>query len=641
MRKILLLAIVAFIFVPIVTIAAKKDPIVMTVGNEKVKLSEFEYLYKKNNAQLATDMTLDEYIDMFVNYKLKVCAAMDAKLDTISSYRKDMERYSAELAEPYWVDREVLDSLVNVAYSHMLEVVDIHHLMLPHKTVARSESEQLVFADSIRNLLVGGADFEGMVKKYSVDRAAATTLGKMTVYGGYLLYELEDAVYKTPVGGVTEVVPSRVGLHIFKVDARSPHPGEVKTRHILVNTRGVAESEYPLMYAKADSLRRLILAGADFATVASQNTEDPSGRKNGGDLPWFGPGRMIKEFETAAYSLKDGELSGPVKTAFGYHLLLREGVRPVEPIDSIKDDLMLRIKMDSRYEIAKRRVVERFAKESGSKINSKISNKVSEVIEECGGLNEVSRQKISKIKDVAYVVDGQKYSVNDVLKLLPDGDINDSDSVMALFNSTLEKNYIKAVDERMRVTLADREPAYGNLINEYSDGMLLYEISNQRVWNRANADVEGLEAYYQANKDLYKWDTPRYKGYVVCAESDSIVEQAVAYLETLAMDVNYVAELRKKFGTKAKIEKVITARGASPVIDYIAFGGELPKSDNRWTAYAQFRGEILQQPESAMDVKGAVGVDYQQYLEAEWLKELRETYPVSINRKLIKKSLVK
>lgn len=641
MRKIALIAIVVFVLMPVVAFAAKKNPVVMTIGGEKVKLSEFEYLYKKNNAQLATDMTLDEYIDMFVNYKLKVCAAMDAKLDTLASYRNDMEKYSAELAQPYMVDEQMLDSFVNEAYSRMVEVIDMHHLMLPLKTTTRNESAQFAFADSIRNLLANGADFEQMVKKHSVERSAMATLGKMTVTGGYLFSELEDAVYKTPAGGVTEVTPSRVGLHIFKVDARRPHPGEVKARHLLVNTRGVPVSEHAAAYAKADSLRRLVLAGADFATVASQNTDDPSGKKTGGDLPWFGPGRMIKEFETAAYSLKDGEVSKPVKTAFGYHILLREGSRPVAPIDSVKDDLLISIKMDSRYSMATRRAVEHYVQKSNSKINTKISGKVQKIIEKHGGLNDASRNEVLKLKDVAYTIDGQKYSVNGVIESMPKKEISECDSAIEAFDKALKAGFWKDAEKRMRATLADREPAYGNLINEYSDGMLLYEISSRRVWDKANTDLEGLEAFYQAHKDAYKWDVPHYKGYVICAESDSIAQRAEAFLETLEPGANYVTELRKKFSNKAKIERVITACGASPVVDYIAFGGALPKTDNRWKAYVAFGGVILNQPESALDVKGAVGVDYQQYLEEEWIKELNAKYPVEINRNLIKKSVEK
>lgn len=639
MRKIALLAIMASILTSFVSLAAKNDPVVITVGGEKVKLSEFEYLYKKNNAQLATDMTLDEYIDMFVNYKLKVCAALDAKLDTLSSYRKDMEMYSAELSAPYRVDKEMLDSLVNAAYSHKTEVVDVHHLMLFTQSKNRTAAQQAALADSLRGLIVAGADVEDLIEKYSEDKSAAVTKGKLAVAGGYLLYELEDAVFNTPVGGVTDVVKSRVGLHIFKIDGRRPHPGEVKARHILIDIRKLPKSKHDIAYAKADSLRNVILAGADFRAIASRYTEDPSGRFTGGDLPWFGPGRMIKEFEEAAYAMADGEVSKPVKTAFGYHLLFREGSRQVAPLDSVREDILSAIKADYRQGLVTRRTIDKYAKSSGSKINSKITNKVRKIVAECGGLNDASRSKLEALKDVAYTVDGQKYGVEEVLKMMGQKNVTDCDSAMTLFNSALEDRFVKAVEGRMLATLADREPAYGNLINEYSDGMLLYEISNRTVWDRANSDMEGLEAFYQAYKDNYKWDVPHYKGYVVFAESDSIVKQAVAYLETLPDNANYVTELRKEFGTKAKIERVVTARGSSPIVDYVAFGGALPGIDNRWVAFASFRGSILEQPESAMDVKGTVSVDYQQHLEEEWIAKLRRTYPVIITRDIIKKSL--
>lgn len=642
MKKTALFAIAALFAAPASIFAgsdSKVDPTVMTVGGRDVRLSEFEYLYKKNNAQLSADMTLDAYINMFVNYKLKVCAAIDAGIDTTASYRRDMAMYADELAAPYLIDREMTDSLVEAAYGHCRSVLSIHHLLLPSKTDQRDEVAQRAFADSLRSAAVAGADFEAMVREHSVDPSAKRLSGRMTLSGLFSPYEFEDMANRTAPGDFSPVFATRFGLHIIRVDECFRNPGEVKTRHILKRVAPGDSIQAAKALAAVDSLRGVILSGADFASVASAETDDPSGRKTGGDLPWFGPGRMVSEFEEAAYSLSDGELSAPVKTDFGYHLILREGSRQVLPLDSMREVLEQGIFRDGRSDLVARRAVDRYAAQNNSRINDKTTKKVRGILEKCKGLNDCSRQKIAGLKDAAFVVDGIKTSTYEIMKDLAD-DCLDADSAMQLYLAAVDARFAVAAGQRMRATLADREPGYRNLYNEYSDGMLLYEISNSKVWDRANVDVEGLEAYFQNHRDDYKWDCPHYKGYVVSAESDSIASAAADYLSGLDVDAStYVTELRKRFGTTAKIERVITAKGASPIVDYVAFGGDMPEVGDRWKAFLPFCGEIVGQPASAMDVKGAVGVDYQQYLEDQWLRELHEKYSVDVDRELIKSRL--
>ena len=642
MKKTALFAIAALIVAPASIFAGHNsnvDPTVMTVGGRDVRLSEFEYLYKKNNAQLSADMTLDAYIDMFVNYKLKVCAAMDAGIDTMASYRRDMAMYADELAAPYMIDREMTDSLVAAAYSHCQSVLSIRHLLLPSKTDLRDEVAQRAFADSLRSAAVAGADFEALIREYSVDPSAKRLSGRMMLSGMFSPYEFEDMANRTAPGEFSPVFATRFGLHLIRVDECIKNPGEIKTRHILKRFAPGDSIQAAKALAAVDSLRGVILSGADFASVASAETDDPSGRQTGGDLPWFGLGRMVSEFEEAAYSLSDGELSVPVRTDFGYHLILREASRQVLPLDSVRENLEQGIMRDGRSELVARRAVDRYAAQSNSRINDKTTKKVRGVLEKCKGLNDRSRQKIAGLKDAAFVVDGVGVAPAEIMPAIA-ADCNSVDSAMLLYVSAVDARFVAVAGERMRATLADREPGYRNLYNEYSDGMLLYEISNSKVWDRANVDVEGLEAYFQNHRDDYKWDCPHYKGYVVSAESDSIASAAADYLSGLDVDASaYVTELRKRFGTTAKIERVITAKGASPIVDYIAFGGDMPEAGDRWKAFRPFRGEVAEQPASAMDVKGAVGVDYQQYLEDQWLRELHEKYSVNVDRELIKSRL--
>lgn len=624
MKKIVLSLLLFALALPSMTLSAgkKNDPIVMTVGGREVKLSEFEYLYKKNNVQQSEAMSLDEYVDMFVDYKLKVCAAIDAGLDTTASYRDDMQRYRSELSAPYLVDKEMRDSLVNEAYAHRCEVVTVRHLIL--------SADSRALADSLHAAALAGADFEQMVRSYSVDPAASVTGGLLRFTGTLYPYQFEDAAYTTPVGGFSSVFQTRFSVHFLKVEAREADPGELRVRHILKQPVG---GDLAVAKAQIDSIYRLLSEGADFVDMAGRETHDPSGRTNGGQLPWFGVGRMIPEFEAAAYALSDGQLSEPVLTSAGYHILLREASRPTPPIDSVRPLIEKILDGDYRGELVVRRTLERYGRVIGAKLNRKTLATVAEIVNRHGGLSDACRAEITAVKSPAFSIGKSKVSAADVLKSLVGYENSGVAEIIDRYNKNAEGMMLSRVRTQFVATLPDREADYSNLLNEYSDGMLLYEISNRQVWDRANTDAEGLEAYFRQHRDNYRWDAPHYRGFVVSAINDSIADEAVAYLETLNVADNLLStELRKKFSNNVRIDRVIAGRGSNAIVDNVAFGGDIPEASGRWTRWRGWRGAVVDQPETATDVRGAVSIDYQQQLEKEWLRELHDTYPVTVWR---------
>ncbi len=638
-KNVVILALATLLAIPNIFAAKTDDPIVMTIGEIKVPLSEFEYLYKKNNAQQSSSTSLDEYVDMFVNYKLKVCAALDARIDTTASYVADMGKFREELARPYLRDKNVDDSLAQVAYAHMKENVGVYHLMLGTGKTDAEIKQQQVLADSLRALLVGGADFGELVNKYSIDQGSRRNGGKMGyIPAGRLPYVFEDAAYNTPVGGIAPVVKTKFGYHIIKVYDRRPDKGQVKARHILKLTQGLDSAQCVVKKAEIDSIYSLLVAGADFVTVAKNTTEDPSGRNSGGELPWFGVGQMISEFETAAFSMNDGQISKPIKTAFGYHIILRENSRMEVPFDEVKDRIYDAIKSDERSTLAHKRAVETYCAANKITINKKSSKIVERIFTDNGGLNSKSRELLAKSNGEAFKVGKEKTTIAQIASHLDDRDMSAAEAY-AQYVEVLNDIFQSTVTADMKSSLDKREPDYRNLINEYSDGLLLYEISNQQVWNRPNTDSAGMEDYFQKHRSEFVWDTPHYRGYVLSAETDSVADAAIAYLK----DGNFKEEelatsLRKKFGNNAKVEKVIVGKGDNAIVDYVGFGATRPEAKGRWAAFRAFRGEILSQPQSALDVRGAVSMQYQQYLEEEWVVRLRTSYPIIVNREAINRA---
>ena len=193
--------------------------------------------------------------------------------------------------------------------------------------------------------------------------------------------------------------------------------------------------------------------------------------------------------------------------------------------------------------------------------------------------------------------------------------------------------------ENERQDLAKNNADYRNLLNEYRDGMLLFEVSDRKVWTKAKQDKEGLEKYFETHRDKYKWDKPRFKSYVVFATSDSLMQLAQNYLNSNNIPNDSLANsLRKEFGKDVKIEKVIAAQGENNITDYLGFGAEKPEPKGKWAFYFPYRGKVLEAPEEAADVRGAVTGDYQSELEAAWVAQLKQKYPAKINKKVFKKA---
>ena len=304
MKKILIPA--ALIAAAILSGAAKKnDPTLMTVNGKPVKVSEFTYLYNKNNQQQAEPQTLDEYVDMFVNYRLKVADAEAAGLDTTAAFKKEYDGYCDDLAKPFLTDSTVVEKLSREAYERMKKNVKVSHIMLP---IGRTPDERMANRarlDSIRTAILNGADFGDMAVKYSSDRSAQRNRGSMGyVKSGSFPYPFEYAAYNTPVGQISEVIDDApYGWHIIRVDDVRPDAGEWHARHILKLTRGLDEAAAAAKKAQIDSIYNVLAGGADFAEVAAKESEDPGSARRGGDGGWFGSGRMVPEFENAVPEL--------------------------------------------------------------------------------------------------------------------------------------------------------------------------------------------------------------------------------------------------------------------------------------------------------------------------------------------------
>ena len=612
-----------------------KDPVVMTVDGKDVLKSEFEYLYHKNSRQQLEPQTIDDYVEMFKLYKRKVADAKACGIDTTATFRDEMRQYRRELAAPYLVDSTVIDALVQEALLHSSEEVETSHIMLLKTKDGVKNRRNIQLLDSIRGAIAGGADFGDLAVKYSADGSAKTNRGNLGYipYGRYP-YMFETAAYNLPEGEVSEIVESPVGYHVLLGGKHRPARGKVKVAHIMkmVPRDATDDARYK---SEIDSIYDVVTADPDkFQTLASELSDDKGSARQGGMLPVFGPGEMVPEFEAVSYQLKPGETSHPFRSMYGWHIVKKYEDVAGPDADAIRKDVLKAISnpRDDRYTLMKRNRTERLAAKHNASLNLPFVEELSETVYKDGGDGLAERYS----GDSFWIaeIDGKRIPASEFIAGLK---LSDNNAAGVDISAAADSFFADALVNAEEDWLYENETDYRNLLNEYHDGSLLYEVSLRKVWDKASKDTEGLERYFKEHRNDYKWDAPRAKGYLVLASSDSVAAHLKKRLDGLAPD-SVIPVVRKEFAGSAKIERMLVPKGVNATVDHLMFGApEAKPQDSRYPISFVYQSRLIDSPEEMTDVKGQVTADYQTQLENEWIEELKKKYPVKLNKGVLKK----
>jgi peptidyl-prolyl cis-trans isomerase SurA len=581
--------------------AVAQSETLMTINGKSVSADEFLYIYEKNNQAGAVDpKTMDEYLDMFINFKLKVAEAESQGIDTTAAFLKELKGYRAQATPKYLQDEAALDSMVELSWRHMGKDRRAAHIAIQCPGSASEEEVQAALAkinDAYERVTIGKEVLQGKGKKAKMVRLPAenfetvarevSTDPGVNETGGELgwitpfryVYPLEEAVYSTPVGQVSKPFRTQYGWHIVLVEEEREHI-EVQARHIMKMVPR-ANSAEPDQIAQADSVAAAKKAEIDaiaaqvnndnFAELAQAESDDRGSSMRGGELGWFGKGMMVKPFEDACFAMKVGAISEPVRTAYGWHIIQKEGERGIQPLDSMRTQILRQVQRDDRAK-------------------------------------EADKSFIRKTRS--------EYQ-------LP-AEMSDAD-VKAYADAHLEEKY------------ADLR----NLVQEYHDGILLFEVSLREVWDKAAKDTAGLDAYFKANRKKYTWEQPRWKGYLLQCKNQNSAKVAQAIIKAAEKDsVNSYINRRLNSDSVqyVKVQRGLWEQGKNAAVDKFGFKNKNAEfTPNEQMPVVVCMGKKLKAPETWEDEKGKVTTDYQDYLEAEWIKRLREKYPVELNKEVWEK----
>lgn len=567
----------------------QQDQVLMTINDQPIMASEFLYIYEKNNQEGSLDKkTMDEYLDLFINFKLKVAEAIAQGVDTTAAFKKELAGYRAQATPKYLQDNEAIDSLVVLSYNRMAKIRRASHIAVQcaldadEATVAAAKAR----IDSIRERVTVGIpvkvkkgrktitvqeaeDFNEAAVLYSEEPSAKQTRGELGWIQPFrYVYSFEDAVYTTPVGEVTPVFRSPYGFHIAKVQGERDFE-EVHASHIMKMTpmgdlQRMADAQLAM-----DSIYNLaIQANADFAALAQANSEDRGSAMRGGDLGWFGRGAMVQPFEDITFGMEIGQISKPFQTRYGIHISKLHEKRGIQPLDSIRGQILRQVQRDQRMQIAEQSFIDKTRAEYN--LPAEMSN----------------------------------------------------EEVKAYADAHLEEKY-----SELR-----------NLVNEYHDGILLFDVSLREVWDKASQDVEGLTAFFKANKKNYVWDAPRFKGHIIYAKDETSAKVAKQIIKTADPD-SVMSYLNQRVNVDSvlyvKVERGIWTAGKSAAADKYGF----KLKDAEYTPKEDFPiviavGKVIKAPQVYTDDRAKVVTDYQDFLEKTWVANLREKYSWSINQEV-------
>ncbi|MCB0699009.1 MAG: peptidyl-prolyl cis-trans isomerase [Chitinophagales bacterium] len=625
-------------------------------GKFPVDKKEFIRVYEKNAINQKPEYTreaLTEYLDLYALFRMKVKVAEDRHLDTMHSIQSELDNYRSQLVKNYLTDEEVQNKLIREAYERMKFNVHVAHIMIQSSPLAQAKDTVAPYKliDSIYNAIQKGADFGKMAALYSADAGNKDNGGDL----GYLtalqtVYSFESVAYNTPVGKVSKPFKTIHGYHILKVLDKRPAVGEVKVAQILIEATA---TKTPQQLEEAKKTANLVYEelkkGANFEEMVKKYSEDRFTNENGGEMERFGVGNMVPEFENAAFALKfRGDISKPVKTSYGYHILKLVEKYPVPSYDSMKDKLKAKIERDSRSEVARDIFYNDLKEKNGFREyaeNVKALKEWFKAIPDTGAKAHTFTQSDYKGADKpVFIIKKIEYKQSDLLTYAEKVTQGRVMGPKDLIFSNVYDNFVKTVlNDIVEQNLMDENEDFRNLMEEYRAGIMLFELMDRNVWGKASKDTAGLKAFHEQNKNKYLWN-PGFRGVIYTFKNENLAKQGMKQIGKKGMNDE---AMLKKFNSDDMPDGLSIERGFYEFAKFDRFAkdqivqgkaSEAKKNDDG-TYSVLFAEEVHNEkyPKTLDEARGYVIADYQDYLEKKWNKELRDMYPVKVNKEEFEK----
>lgn len=526
-----------FMAISLSTFSQKRQAILFKIDKKPQLVTDFEKNYLKN-IDIVVDSTqkkLKNYLDLYINYRLKVQAAYNLKLDTLPEFIGELSRYKQQLMTPYLKDSLALENLAKEAYYRSKYEVNANHILirLEEGALPKDTLKAYNLISKARKEIVEGQKFEDVALKYSEDPSVKKNFGNLSYFKVFqMVYPFENAAYNTPVGKISPIFKTRYGYHILKINDKRLSLGEIEVAHIMLKNKDA--KSIAVNKLKIDSIYTLLKNGQKFADLAKKYSQDSGSAKNGGKLTKFGVGKIIKEFSDAAFALKNiGDYSKPFKTQYGWHIVTLLKKYPIDSYEKMHPELLKKVRKGERADQIEKSIIDKL-------------KKTYTILEYKSALADFQKPNWFKRKD----------SLKRPILKVQDSVFTQKDLVVYLAFKKIEKYvsnqiYNKFKDRKIidyyKTHLESTNKDYAASVNEFKEGLLLFDVMQKNIWQKAKIDSTGLKAFYMLNRRKYPNDFKKNRGIIISDYQN--------YLER-----EWIVNLRKKYAieiNKKALKKLI------------------------------------------------------------------------------------
>lgn len=626
--------------------------ILFTIGNEAVTAGEFVKVYQKTNISGEADFSensLREYLDLYINFRLKVKEARDLGMDTTAAVINEFRTYRSKLTPSYMFDT----SLLREAYQRMQKELRVEHLLVKLDPSASPADTLKAYRRALnwRKLLTSGKmSFQTLAADSSQDPSAKDNLGDLGwITPMQLIYPFERAAYSLKPGVISQPVRTNFGYHLIRVTDTRPSQGTVTVAHIFIKLPQKATEEDALRARQTiDSVYQALKNGADWDAMVRKYSQDRTTTGSGGQLKPFGTGQMVTEFEQAAFALKNpGDISEPVRTKFGWHIIRLVAKKPLGDFNSMKDDIRKRIENGPWKDYAKERFIARLKEQypvrefpvNRQNLFARIDTSLLKGLWSDSAVADL-KAPVFTITDTRWVPETKTYTQADLADFIEKNQrkFMNKGSMSAMLNALYEQFLNNSLTLFEDARLEAKNPPFRDLMDEYMNGILLFDLASDKVWTRAVEDTAGLRQFYEQNKHNYMGQE-KAQITIYTARSAAVAEQLRALQSKGLSDEKLLARLNKKDKNSLLIAKETVEKGKNSELEKLGWG----TAGQTFTVATDSVVRLLRidrilppAPRPLNEIKGYVVADYQEKLEREWVAELKRRYPVAVNEQVFR-----
>ena len=636
--------------------------VLMTIGDQDVTVKEFCDVYYKNNlkSDVIEKKSVDEYLELFTTFRMKVMEAERLKLDTSAKFQKELAGYRKQLAKPFMSSDDITDELLQEAYQRKLKDIRASHILvrcdknaLPSDTLKAYNKAM----DIRKKALVKDADFGALADQYSDDPSAkgmkATDqtparpgnhgdLGYFTVFD--MVYPFETGAYNTKEGEISMPVRSDFGYHIIKVQSVTDAMGAVQAAHIFLQLPFDASAEdEAAMKQKADNIYNQLMAqdGKNWNEMVKQYSDDKGTVNRNGALSSFTVSRIVPEFIEACKSLEIDQIAKPVRTNYGYHIIKLLSKSGVGSFEKESNGLSERIEKDQRSKKSEEVVLKQVKSEYKFKQNDKNLEAFLATID-----STILRKAYEPADDVdlnatLFTLENNPTKVKDFVAYIKKNMTAQKYVTPATYAYQLYENFRnETILDYADAHLEDKYPEFKALVQEYKDGIMLFDLMDREVWNKAVKDTVGLKEFHERNAAKYMWGDRVQASIITVTRPESLPKVKALLDNGIELDSLRSAIQRDSIGY-AFVRKGYYQKGDNQYVDQtewkVGVRNEIPSTVDQSTTIVCIREVRKPEPKTLKEARGLVTSDYQVELEQKWVQSLKERYPVKVNEKVLDK----